>query len=93
MKRLAILLIAPLWLTACSETDSQPVAPQDSASAGASTEAVASEAQQANEIFEAYFQKQLELNPIYASAIGDDRYNDRFAVTISPEWQAEALAV
>lgn len=47
----------------------------------------------ASEIFEAYFQKQLELNPIYASAIGDDRYDDRFAVTIAPEWRAEALAV
>src|SRR5690606_27649858 len=41
---------------------------------------------------EEYFQAQLELNPISASAIGDDRYNDRFAVTISPEWRARALA-
>lgn len=93
MKRLAILLIAPLWLAACSESDSQTVASASAAGASANTEAKQSEAQQAHEIFEAYFQKQLELNPIYASAIGDDRYNDQFAVTISPEWQAEALAV
>lgn len=86
MQRLIILLIAPLWLAACTQ---EPAAvPQESADTAAATAG-----EQANAIFEAYFEKQLELNPIYASVIGDDRYNDRLAVTIAPEWRAESLAV
>lgn len=83
MKRIIALLIAPLWLAACAQ---EPMdAPQGVAAV--------TPAEQANAIFESYFEKQLELNPIYASFIGDDRYNDRLAVTIAPEWRAESLAV
>ncbi len=46
-----------------------------------------------NPLFAEYFEKQLELNPLMASSIGDDRYNDRFEVSISPEWRQRSLAV
>lgn len=39
-----------------------------------------------------YFEAQLALNPILATSIGDDRYNDRFAVTISDQWRERARA-
>jgi len=37
------------------------------------------------ELFEAYFEASLVLNPIDATAIGDNRYNDRIAISISEE--------
>lgn len=74
--KLRILLpLAALLLAACA---SQP--------AGKMTAA-----ERADRIYREYFQAQLELNPIQASAIGDDRYNDRFEVSISPEWRERSL--
>jgi len=55
----------------------------------ASVEA-ATEARRLNELVEAYFEDQLRLNPLAATSIGDRRYDDRFEVTISPEWRARA---
>lgn len=96
MNRAVLLLLASLPLVACTENESatETRAADVVANERASSPELAAEAAaKANRIFEEYFQKQLELNPIYASAIGDDRYNDQFAVTISPEWQAKSLAV
>lgn len=93
MKRTIVLLALPFWLAACAENADRAGAERESSGTAVAAEKAQTEAERANAIFEAYFQKQLELNPIYASAIGDDRYNDRFAITISPEWRAEALAV
>ncbi len=41
-------------------------------------------------LLDQYFEESLLLNPILATSIGDPRYNDRFEVTISPEWRARA---
>jgi uncharacterized protein (DUF885 family) len=43
------------------------------------------ESQKLQELFEDYFERLLELNPILATSIGDPRYNDRFVVGIAPE--------
>jgi len=48
---------------------------------------------QADALFERYFEDALVLNPLLASSIGDPRYNDRYPVTISPEWRAQARAL
>lgn len=97
MKKILILLFAPFALAACSE-------PADEAANKTATQAeqstVESEAarqaeavQELHAIFDEYFEIQLERNPIFASSIGDDRYNDRFTVSIDPEFQAESLAI
>lgn len=39
-----------------------------------------------------YFENLLELNPTFASQIGDYRYNDRLANDIGPKWRADTLA-
>jgi uncharacterized protein (DUF885 family) len=41
-----------------------------------------------NDLFERYFEEYLELNPVSATYIGDNRYNDRIANDIGPEWRA-----
>jgi len=52
--------------------------------------ATQTEAQRLNELVEAYFEDQLRLNPLSATSIGDRRYDDRYEVTIAPEWRARA---
>jgi uncharacterized protein (DUF885 family) len=45
----------------------------------------AEEGQKLNKIFEEYFEELIQLFPIYASYIGDKRYDDKFANDISEE--------
>ncbi len=44
-------------------------------------------------LFEDYFERQLQLNPLLATFIGDHRYDDKFTNTLSPEHIAIALEV
>ena len=44
-------------------------------------------------VVDEYFEDLLELNPTFASQIGDYRYNDRFANNIGPQWLAASLAM
>jgi len=46
-----------------------------------------------NVLFEEYFERNLELNPISATFIGDYRYNDRMANSNSPEYRAAETAM
>jgi uncharacterized protein (DUF885 family) len=46
-----------------------------------------------DELMEAYFEEYLELYPLTATSIGDHRYDDRYTVSISPEFRARALAM
>ena len=46
-----------------------------------------------HEVVEAWFDADLELYPIYASHIGDHRWNNRFPNSIGPEWRAASLEV
>ncbi len=43
-----------------------------------------------NELFEQYFEESLQLNPLRATYIGDNRYNDSLPNFISPEYRARA---
>jgi len=46
-----------------------------------------------NGVLERYFEESLELNPVLATSIGDNRYNDRFPVTISDEYRAKNRSI
>jgi len=46
-----------------------------------------------NKMFEDYFERSLQLNPVFATFIGDHRYDDRITNSIGPKEVAEALAV
>jgi uncharacterized protein (DUF885 family) len=52
--------------------------------------AAVAESRRLSELVDAYFEDYLRLNPLAATSIGDPRYDDRFEVSISPEWRARA---
>jgi len=74
---LALLLALGVSMASRAETMPTPVA-----------EVASAESRKLADLVDAYFEEQLKLNPLLATSIGDPRYNDRFEVTISPEWRA-----
>ncbi len=83
MKNLATVLAAALFVTACGKDEPAPAqpAPQDDASAAFAA------------LLDEHFEKTLELNPLYATSIGDDRYNDRYVNSIGPEHRGKERAL
>jgi uncharacterized protein (DUF885 family) len=75
-KPVVAVLAAGLLVAACSgerapvESQSEPV----------------NAAAQLHELFDEYFERNLALNPLQATSIGDDRFNDQFANSIGPEY-------
>ena len=75
------------------------VAQTDSAAPAASGDAVDA-AEQLSALFDEQFERNLEMNPLSATAIGDDRYDDRMANIEQPgisrcrpkPWMSEFLA-
>jgi uncharacterized protein (DUF885 family) len=74
---LALLLVLGASIASRADTVPNPAA-----------EAATAESRRLADLVDAYFEEQLKLNPLLATSIGDPRYNDRFEVTISPEWRA-----
>jgi uncharacterized protein (DUF885 family) len=77
--------LALLVLAGCSSSD-DPVKNAVPAVAPAESERL-------KNIVDEYFEKLLELNPVFATSIGDLRFNDRFPNSIGTQWLADALAV
>jgi uncharacterized protein (DUF885 family) len=69
----AAILAATLFVSACGGGQ-QDTAPEDAATALAA-------------LFDEHFERNLELNPMSATAIGDDRYDDRMAISMSQEYR------
>jgi len=78
--RLSAVLAAVCLIAACS---SEEPAATDTADAGTALHA----------LFDEHFERDLELNPLSATFIGDYRYNDRMANSNSPEYMAAAQAM
>ncbi len=88
MKRRALpfslIILASALFAACEKPSSSEVAPEaETRDASAALAA----------IFDEYFEESLELNPLAATSIGDDRYNDRLAVRIGKEHRDKSLAM
>src|SRR5210317_2615636 len=79
--RLSVLSAAVLFVAACGSNE-EPVA----------TEAV-DPGVAMNAMFEEYVDRYLEMNPVRATFIGINRYNDRMANSNSPEYRAAAEAM
>ncbi|CAN5220608.1 DUF885 family protein [soil metagenome] len=68
------------------EDDTTPPPPQVAAASAESVDASAEAAEKRlNELVEAHFEAELELDPLSATFIGDHRFDDRLANSIGPE--------
>src|SRR5215831_3330935 len=87
MKNIAYAVCVLMSLVACGNSKN------NAAAVPVSEHNAQSEAQKLNQIVDDYFERTLELNPVFATSIGDLRYNDRFPNTLGKQWIADALAV
>ncbi len=76
-------LVAVLLLVGCGEGQRQAAQGQDTAGASLALHA----------LFDEHFERTLEMNPTYATSIGDYRFNDRLANSYSPDYIAAAKAM
>src|SRR5688572_8564669 len=89
---LMLAACAATLLAACAADPTQ--APADpSPPAPAPVAEARPDSQRLHALVDEYFEQQLELYPLLATSIGDPRYNDRFEVSIAPEWRARAERV
>ena len=80
MKKLIFSCIAAVFvLVACSkETPTEPVAAATESEGSKASEELAA-------LVDEFYERDLELNPLNATQIGDDRFDDRFPNFLGPE--------
>ena len=88
---LAAGLVALTLVAACGGRGEETTQPTTSGAASEPSDQDASAALAA--LFDEHFEKSLQLNPLRATRIGDDRFNDRLAVTYGPEYRAQEQAL
>ncbi len=96
MKKVFLLMLALVLTSACSKKEPAAPAAEPTASVAAQSpqQPVAADASaRLNEIVEEYFDELLALNPVYATFIGDNRFNDRLTNTIGTEHRAASRAL
>jgi uncharacterized protein (DUF885 family) len=91
--RLPLAWIPILLLAACSSGTPGTPPPAGGAATQASAAQGQATAQRLDQLFEEYWEAWLELNPVTATFIGDPRYNDRYTVTIGPEYRQSVRAL
>ncbi|HUD96526.1 MAG TPA: DUF885 domain-containing protein [Woeseiaceae bacterium] len=83
--------LAFILLVACSPDEARTPQPETAANG---PQQVAEEASaELDALVEDFFERELEMNPLLATSIGDDRYNDRLANSIGPEYRRESEAL
>ena len=83
-------IVLPLFLIACDKEDTGATVMGNATYEEISQSSISATQTQLYELFDKYFERYLELNPINATLIGDNRYNDRFPNTIGPEYRTTA---
>jgi uncharacterized protein (DUF885 family) len=88
-------LLATLALLGCEPAgrDEPRVAEAESAAVETGQAANPAVTRELHRIFDEYFEARLVLNPVFATYIGDNRYNDRYVNNISPAWREAARAL
>jgi uncharacterized protein (DUF885 family) len=76
-----IALVAGVLAIACSSQSGESIA------------TASGEAESLDALVDDYWRRYLELNPLTASAIGDHRFDDRLANSLSERWLADSLAL
>jgi uncharacterized protein (DUF885 family) len=83
---------AMLFLTACGRED-DAATPEPAERAAESQQQAEEASAELNALVEEFFELELELNPLSATAIGDERFNDRMANSIGPEYRERSAAL
>jgi len=87
-KHLTLAVAFSLGLVACN----QPNTAQTQKIDQGSTVVSQSESEKANALFQAYFDESMQMNPISATYVGINDYNDRFSPPINQQTLAQSLA-
>ena len=87
-KRLTLAIALSLGLVACNQSNTVQTQTTEKTSVTASV----SESEKANALFKAYFAESLQMNPVYATFVGVNDYNDRFSPPINAQNLALSLA-
>ena len=77
---LAVISTVTLMLSACGHDSNELARTAGNSVGGDASAALAT-------LFEEHFERHLELNPLYATRIGDDRFNDRLAIDMGAEYR------
>jgi uncharacterized protein (DUF885 family) len=87
-KYLALAVAFSLGLVACNQSNTVQTQKVDDASVITTV----SESEKANVLFQAYFDESMRMNPISATYVGINAYNDRFSPPINQQNLAQSLA-
>ena len=83
---------ALLFLTACGGED-DAATPEPAERAAESQQQAEEASAELSALVEEFFERELEQNPLSATAIGDERFNDRMANSIGPEYRERSAAL
>jgi uncharacterized protein (DUF885 family) len=83
---------ALLFLIGCGGGDDTPT-PAPTAPAATDQQQAGEASAELSALVEEFFERELELNPLSATAIGDERFNDRMANSIGPEYRERAATL
>ena len=87
-KHLAIAVAFSLGLVACNQSNTAQTQKVEQGSVITSV----SESEKANGLFQAYFDENMQMNPVSATYVGISDYNDRFSPPINLQTLAQSLA-
>lgn len=86
MKTLITAWIAALFLLAACGGAENGAAPEPEAAAETGAQKAGDASAELAALVEEFVERELEFNPLFATAIGDHRYDDRLANSLSPEY-------
>ncbi|WP_394176732.1 DUF885 domain-containing protein [Thalassotalea litorea] len=94
MKKTFLALALGAALAGCNNpTPDNPTTKQPQATQETQASEATSPQQQAQALFQAYFEESMALSPVYATFVGMNQYNDKFNAPISEESLAQSLAL
>ncbi|MFT5925090.1 MAG: hypothetical protein ACI9LE_002095 [Paraglaciecola sp.] len=87
-KHLALAVVFLLGLVACEQSNTAQTQKVELGSVITNV----SESEKANALFQTYFDESMQMNPVSATYLGVNQYNDRFSPPINQQILAESLA-
>jgi uncharacterized protein (DUF885 family) len=97
LRKILIVLISGLFLSACGNDPAPSQADEATASARgveSTTDAADDDrVERLDALYEAFFEDSLELNPLRATFMGDHRWSDRWPNSLGEEHRAQTLAM